>query len=267
MGDAADRLAWRNSKGDKSFGRCRGRRRLTYRSFQEYMNLANEGSVTQIVGKFRDGDSTAAGELWRLYFPRLLGLARKTLGSVPTRAEDAEDAVQSAFTSFWKQATSGAFTGEMNRDRLWKLLGVITVRKVLRQKERARAQKRGPGQVLGEAALAGTVGDGADLDQLFGTIAPPDFDLCCEELLLRLDEEPRAIALLRLMGYTNREIAVLLDCSERKVERKLHVVRMTWEEYYSEDSLSDGGEKIAPTPVAPEGPDPKADSPETRRPE
>ena len=57
-----------------------------------------------------------------------------------------------------------------------------------------------------------------------------EFDLYCSELLTALDEEPRAIALLRLMGYKNREIADLLDCTERKIERKLALIREAWAE-------------------------------------
>ena len=51
----------------------------------------------------------------------------------------------------------------------------------------------------------------------------------CEELMLKLEEEPRAFALLRLMGYKNREIAEMHDCTERKVERKLNLVRLVWQ--------------------------------------
>ena len=35
---------------------------------------------------------------------------------------------------------------------------------------------------------------------------------------------------MRLAGYTNAEIAEVLACTERKVERKLHVVRLTWQD-------------------------------------
>ena len=30
-------------------------------------------------------------------------------------------------------------------------------------------------------------------------------------------------------GYTNEEIAEKLDCSVRRVERKLHIIRSLWE--------------------------------------
>lgn len=55
------------------------------------------------------------------------------------------------------------------------------------------------------------------------------FDIYCEEMLSRLDEEPRTIAVLRMLGHTNREIAAMLGCTERKVEGKLALIRSIWE--------------------------------------
>jgi len=45
-----------------------------------------------------------------------------------------------------------------------------------------------------------------------------------------LDVDLRSFALLRLMGYKNREIALEFGCTERKVERKLQLVRAVWVE-------------------------------------
>ncbi len=49
------------------------------------------------------------------------------------------------------------------------------------------------------------------------------------------DSELRQISLWRLEGYTNREIADRLDCTERSIERKLSRVRSVWR------SLNDSG--------------------------
>ena len=61
-----------------------------------------------------------------------------------------------------------------------------------------------------------------------------DFALTCEELLERLEPELRIFAMLRLMGEKNREIAQQLGCTERKVERKLQLIRATWEDEIAE---------------------------------
>ena len=51
------------------------------------------------------------------------------------------------------------------------------------------------------------------------------FDL----LLSRLPEESlRSLALLKLQGYTNEEIADRMDCVTRTVERKMRRIRNLW---------------------------------------
>jgi RNA polymerase sigma factor (sigma-70 family) len=45
------------------------------------------------------------------------------------------------------------------------------------------------------------------------------------------DPELRQIALWRIEGFTNREIADQLDCTERSIERKLERLRSKWSSY------------------------------------
>lgn len=117
----------------------------------------------------------------------------------------------------------------LDRNELWALLGVITVRKAHNQVRREAATRRGRDLVLDENAL-GRPGGPPALDS---QPAPPqvaEVDLTSEELLAQLDEDLRTIAVLRLLGYKNREIAAELGCTERKVERKLQLIRVAWEE-------------------------------------
>jgi RNA polymerase sigma factor (sigma-70 family) len=185
------------------------------------------GSVTQFFDQFRAGDSVAAGRLWERFFPRLLALARRTLAGRPQGPADADDAVQSAFVSFWQRARSGDFGPGLGRDDLWNLLGFITVRKAMRHQRRERAAKRGGGKVVGEAALGRDASPG--LDAIAGGASAAEFDLTCEELLGKLDDELRQFAVLRLLGYKNREIAEMHNCTERRIERKLALIRQQWE--------------------------------------
>ena len=41
-------------------------------------------------------------------------------------------------------------------------------------------------------------------------------------------ESLREVALMKLEGYTNAEIAAHRDCKERTIERKLHLIRKLW---------------------------------------
>lgn len=188
-----------------------------------------EGSVTQFFGQLRAGDRSAAQQLWEHYCPRLLALARKTLMGRMPRGTGPEDAVQSAFISFWQRAEKGQFVGDVDRNQLWNLLGLITVRKALKQAGRERSLKRGGGKVIPQHALLDRSGNPMTFDEVAGTTPAPEFDMICEEMLGLLDEETRTIALQRLMGYKNREIADELQCTERKVERKLQLIRAIWE--------------------------------------
>ena len=43
------------------------------------------------------------------------------------------------------------------------------------------------------------------------------------------DESLRVVALLKLVGHSNEEIARSLDCGLRTVEQKLEVIRKRWE--------------------------------------
>ena len=189
------------------------------------MSTDLEGSVTQFFHQMCVGNQEALRTLWGRFFPRLLGLARKTLSYRPERFPDAEDAVQSAFVSLWKGAEAGKFVA-LDRDDLWNLLAVITVRKVRRRLARDMALKRGGGKVLNEADLRDNE---FRLEDELAQIPTQELDLECEEMLLQLDEELRTIAVTRMMGYTNSEIAEILECTERTVEWKLQRIRTIWQ--------------------------------------
>ncbi len=150
---------------------------------------------------------------------------------------DEEDAALSAFQSFCQGAAQGRFPRLDDRHDLWRVLVTITARKATDQIERARTLKRGGGRVLDEAALDGPVPErrGGGLDQLPGPDPTPEFAAMVAEQYQRLldllgDEALRSIAVYKLEGYTNHEIAQTLHCSERTVAYKLELIRMRWEE-------------------------------------
>ena len=52
--------------------------------------------------------------------------------------------------------------------------------------------------------------------------------LSCEELLEMLDEKHREVALMRLAGHSNQEIADHRDCSVKSVQRYMKLIRSIW---------------------------------------
>jgi DNA-directed RNA polymerase specialized sigma24 family protein len=72
-------------------------------------------------------------------------------------------------------------------------------------------------------------------EEVIGTEPDPAFAVQIADefqvLLARLtDDRLREIALLKLDGYTNEEIAERLHCSPRSVTRRLTVIRRVWSE-------------------------------------
>jgi len=183
-------------------------------------DLSDSGSITGLYREWRAGKPAALGDLIARFRPRLLALAHSTLAGRLPRVADAEDALQSAMISFWERVEGGGLEDGLDRDDLWNVLGQMTVRKAIKLMERERTQKRGGGKVV----------SGVPIENEPGAASDAGLDVVCAELLEMLEPELRSFALLRLMGYKNGEIAAEFDCSERKVERKLNLVRAVWSE-------------------------------------
>jgi DNA-directed RNA polymerase specialized sigma24 family protein len=184
-------------------------------------------SVTDWIAGLKAGDEDAAQKLWENYFRRLVGLARRKLRGAPRRVADEEDVALSAFASFCRGARQGRFPRLCDRNNLWPLLLKITARKAVDWIEHERCQKRGGGAVRGESALAGSP------DEVIGPGPTPAFaaeaaEECRRLLGLLTDPELRSVAVWKLEGYTNAEIAARLGCVTGTVERKLRVIRTVW---------------------------------------
>lgn len=189
-----------------------------------------DGTLTIFFSRLKSGEASAARGLWEHFCPRLLGLANRVFGNRRDCFPEAEEAVLSAFASFCQAAQLGSLQGDVDRESLWRLLKTFTVRKAIKQIERDRTQKRGAGLVVSEGAMSDVAGNPFRLDEAVGNVPSRDFDLHTEELLNTLsDDELRTIALCKLMGYTNREISERLDCTERRIERKLNLIRLAWQ--------------------------------------
>jgi DNA-directed RNA polymerase specialized sigma24 family protein len=84
-----------------------------------------------------------------------------------------------------------------------------------------------------EGALAGAVPGGEFLDAIACPDPTPEFAaILAEECRLRLDgladETKRRIALLKMEGFSDQEVADRLGCGLRSVVRKLNLIRKSW---------------------------------------
>jgi DNA-directed RNA polymerase specialized sigma24 family protein len=157
------------------------------------------------------------------------------MGGIPSQAIDAEDVALSAFHTLYQAARRNRLPDMTNRDSLWQSLLIITAGKIVDARRRESCQKRGGNghrSISAEsnnaspmALLESTLSDEAD--PVIMAMVEEDFDLLLRKLQ---DSELENIAILKLEGYTNSEIASRLECSERTVKRRLMIIRRIWHE-------------------------------------
>lgn len=191
-------------------------------------------AVTLLLQQLQAGRRDAAEALWRLYFPRLVRLARGHLQGLPRRAADEEDVALTAFDSFCRGAEQGRFPRLTDRDGLWRLLVTVTARHAAEWRQHETRQKRGGGDVRGHSAVTAADDPGDGFDRLPDAAADPGFEAAAAEACRRLldllgDEQLRQIAVWRMEGYTNQEIADRLGCVVETVERRLRLIRSAWQ--------------------------------------
>jgi RNA polymerase sigma factor (sigma-70 family) len=203
--------------------------------------MCSDGSITHWFEQVREGDSVAAQAVWERYFPELVRLAREKLRGTPRRAADEEDVASSAMESLFRAAQNGRFPDLADRHDLWRLLLRMTARKVVDLQRRESRKRRGGGQVKGESVFASVdpADERAGLAEVIGDGPTPEFAaVMAEEYQRRLErlDDPNlaALAVAKMEGYTNDEIAERLGCSVRTIERRLRLIRKKWQQEESQ---------------------------------
>jgi len=185
-----------------------------------------DGSVTTWIRALSDGKGDVAQHLWERYFVRMVELARNKLRASVSRAADEEDVALSAFHSFYRAASEHRFPRLANRDDLWQVLVVLTARKAIDQRKYETRKKRTDAATrpLDDAAIDTIVG--TDPDPAFAAMVADEFRALLDKLE---DDQLRQIAVRKLEGFTNDEIAADLGCTVRTVGRRLALIRDLWE--------------------------------------
>jgi DNA-directed RNA polymerase specialized sigma24 family protein len=187
-------------------------------------------SVTTWVGLLAQGDQQAAQRLWERYFARLVELARGQLVGARKQVADEEDVALSAFHTFCQAVNRERIPQLGSRDDLWRTLVLITAGKAVDQRRRQLAKKRGADKDQQDDALLEEV-IGSEPNPAFAAQVADDFQRL---LALLPDEGLRTLALAKLEGHSNEEIAEQMECSLRTVTRRLLVIRRTWEDAANE---------------------------------
>ena len=201
-------------------------------------NSPQTHSVTELIERLKAGDHDAAEGIWHRYFERLLPLAQAKLKTLPDRAFDEEDALISVFDRFFRAVQEERFPRLSDRNDLWQILLMLTERKVADLFRRAKTQKRGDGR----AAITGVMDGMADAtsEKHLDSQPSPEFVASFVETLqlalARLPNEMvQEVAILRMEGYTNREISKRQGVSLSTAERKVRLIRDLWQEFFCDD--------------------------------
>ena len=124
----------------------------------------------------------------------------------------------------------------VRRDDLWRLLLHLTRRKAADYVREQTRQKRGGGHVRGDSVFLDADSSGAigGIDQFVIDEPTPAYLAMMNEEHVRLlallpDDTLRDVATRRMSGESHDEIAVALNVSVRSIERKLNLIRESWE--------------------------------------
>jgi DNA-directed RNA polymerase specialized sigma24 family protein len=199
--------------------------------------MSSPGSVTQWLQQLQAGDKTVAPQLTERYLRRVLGLARTMLPAQPLGIADEEDVAVNALAAFFLGVENGRFPQLHDREDLWQVLVCLTRRRADHLMKYVNARKRqhatnhdgAPPQM----GLPDADAEECVWEQLVDPNQPPDIEVLLEDefqyLLACLEDATlREVAIRRVEGYTNDEIATLLNFSVRTVERKLQLIRSIW---------------------------------------
>jgi DNA-directed RNA polymerase specialized sigma24 family protein len=206
----------------------------THNGLRSALRDETGNSVTRWISGLRRGDQAAAQGLWEVYFHRLVALARTRLRNTPRRIADEEDVALSAFDSFCRSARAGRFPRLDDRNDLWQVLVMITVRKAIDLRSYEGRQSRGMGRVQSLTDLTKERLETIGGEQPTAELAAQLTEEYRRQMERLGDSTLRSVATWKLEGYTNDEIAARLGCATCTVERKLALIRRKWARPISE---------------------------------
>ncbi|MGB7328323.1 MAG: ECF-type sigma factor [Rubripirellula sp.] len=189
--------------------------------------MSKNTNVSHWIELVKAGDSAAANQIWQHYFDRLVRAVRARLYGQNRAVSDEEDIVLSVFDSFYVAAENGRFPDLSDRDDLWRLLLRMSARKVVDKRRHDKRQRRG-GDV--QVQSLDHAGDDGNLAEAIGDEPSPEMVLMMQESIAEFFShlgvgQLSDLAGAKLEGYSNAELAERFGCSERTIERRLHLIR------------------------------------------
>jgi RNA polymerase sigma-70 factor, ECF subfamily len=173
---------------------------------------SGESSDGSLLRRFQAGSDQAATDLFLRYAWRIRRLAETSCQGELGRRLDADDVVQSVFSSFFRRARDGDYEVP-DGQQLWGLLLVMALNKIRAACRDFRATQ--PAESLEDTVV----------DTRHDELALTSLRLTVEETIESQPEPNRQIARLRIDGFEVAEIADRVGRSRRTVERVLQEFR------------------------------------------
>ena len=186
---------------------------------------SGDAPITRWITELEQGDHSAARQLWKFLHRRLLRAAKKEVTRCSRPAYDEEDVALSAFDTLCRGIQERRYE-LADRDELWRLAATIAVNK-------ARQKFRNENRLCRGGGVERVGDDATFLEALVSPEPPPDLVWMmreeCQRLLAMLErQDVRSVAMLKVDGYTNEEVAEHLGCTRRSVQRRLALIRDIW---------------------------------------
>lgn len=189
--------------------------------------------ITLWISEVKAGNKEVLEHLWRCFFNRLERLVERKMGQSTGQIHDAEDAVLSAFDTFWCRASNEKFPELSNRKDLWNLLAKISIRKAIKHRDWENAKQRGPSAHQENASAGDQDSSTGDAVEQFPDPEPPpdvlvQFSEEFKKLVGSLDKTTLQVALLRERSLTYEQVAAELDITTAKVFRCVRKIEKAW---------------------------------------
>jgi RNA polymerase sigma factor (sigma-70 family) len=192
------------------------------------------GSISQDLAALRSQRPHAGQVLDNRFRDAIVVRARSLLSGTRSRVADEEDIAQEALFACLRSVHAGKSAWVRDRHQFWRLLVASARRKAADLRKKLARKKRCDEALRGESAfipLGGASDDGGITEVPARDLSPDRALMMTEEyrlFLASLKPEVRDVVLLKVDGYTNREIAERLEVAVVTVERRLQLIRKKW---------------------------------------
>jgi RNA polymerase sigma-70 factor (ECF subfamily) len=177
---------------------------------------------TALLRRWREGEPSAAPQLYHRYVRELVRLADRHLSRKVARRADGEDVVQSVFRTFFRRSARGEFVID-DTNQLWRLLVTLTLRKARATARFHCAARRSVG-----AELPRPIEDEWDPGVFARQPDPAEAVAVVDEIEATLQGLPAVHAHVleqRLQGASVADIAAQLGLARQSVYRIVNVLQ------------------------------------------